>query len=141
MERIVGVIYPVPGDIVDALFSGGSKVFVKYIPHKSTRLVKGNKVFFYASKGLKSLVGEGVIESIEFLSPENVLDKYSDLLFLNREQFDGYVKMRPTRDPSKEILTLKLVKIKKYKKPIECEKAITMAGRYVSSQEYSNLIS
>ena len=137
---IIGVIYPVPTNIVYRLFDGKTKIFVKFLVHNSTKLAPNHKILFYASQGLKKIVGEGIIEKVEFLTPEKVISKYNEQLFLNESEFFAYINRSSRRTPSKEMLTLKLKKLKKYPKPIEYEKPITMAGQYLSAEEYSTLI-
>ncbi|MCX6654315.1 MAG: DUF365 domain-containing protein [Candidatus Bathyarchaeota archaeon] len=139
MDKLVGAIFPVPIDLIQRLFSGSSKVFVKYIPHNSTRLCKGNKIIVYESRGAKCLIGEGLISSIEFLTPDEVLVKYRESLFLDEEQLKAYVKLWPNRDPFKKMLTMKLIKLKKYDLPIKYANSITMTGRYVNSKEYQKI--
>lgn len=139
MDKLLGVIFPVPIHLIQSIFNGGSKIFVKYMPHSSTRLNKGNKIIFYESRGSKSLIGEGVINSIEFLAPNEVLNNYKKLLFLNEKQFNDYVNLWPNRDPLKKMFTVKLIKIKKYAYPIKYTSPISMAGRYVNSDEYQKI--
>jgi hypothetical protein len=140
MNDIVGTIYPIPVELVERLFEGNAKVFVKYVAHNTTRLAPKHKVIFYASHGSKKLIGEGTIEKVEFLTPQKVLEKYKDQLFLNEAELDAYVKRSPSRSSSKEMLTLVLKKLKKFPKPIDYNKPITMAGQYLSAEEYSSLI-
>jgi hypothetical protein len=140
MNDIVGTIYPIPINFIDRLFDGETKVFVKYVAHNSTQLAPKHKVIFYGSHGSKELVGEGIIEKVEFLTPQKVLEKYRDQLFLNETELDAYVKRSPSRSSSKEMLTLVLKKLKKFPKPIDYNKPITMAGQYVHAKEYSSLI-
>ena len=139
MSEIIGAIYPIPNHLVDRFFLKKAKVFVKFLTHTSTKLAPKNKVIFYASHGSKKIVGEGIIEKIEFLTPEIVLAKYKDRLFLNEDEFFSYVEKSPSRS-SKEILTLTLKKIRKYSHPIEYNKKITMAGQYITLEEYNSLI-
>jgi hypothetical protein len=140
MNDIVGTIYPIPVELVERLFEGNVKVFVKYVAHNTTRLAPKHKVIFYASHGSKKLIGEGTIEKVEFLTPQKVLEKYKDQLFLNEAELDAYVKRSPSRSSSKEMLTLVLKKLKKFPRPIDYKKPITMAGQYLSAEEYSSLI-
>lgn len=139
MSEIIGAIYPIPIDLVDRFFLKKAKVFVKFLTHNSTKLVPKNKVIFYASHGSKKLIGEGIIEKIEFLTPEKVFAKYKNTLFLNENEFFSYVGKSPSRI-SKEILTLTLKNIRKYSTPIEYNKKITMAGQYITTEEYKSLI-
>jgi hypothetical protein len=139
MSKLEGAIFPIPHYLTHGLFSGGPKIFVKYLPHNSTRLVKGNKIIFYESRGSKCLIGEGVVNSIEFLTPKEVIKNYKNLLFLSEEQFEDYVKLRTNHDPSKKMLTMKLTNIKKYATPIKYKNTITMAGKYIGINEFRSI--
>jgi len=140
MNEIVGSVYPIPAELADRLFEGNTKVFVKYVAHNTTRLEPKHKVIFYASHGSKKLIGEGIIEKVEFLTPQKVLEKYKDQLFLNETELHAYVTRSPSRSSSKEMLTLVLKKLKRFPKPIDYNKPITMAGQYLSHSEYNSLI-
>lgn len=135
MKEIAGVIYPVPVEMVDRLFKGKT-VYVKYGAHRTTKLAPKHKVIFYASHGSKKLVGEGKIKSVEFLTPLKVLEKYRDELFLTETELYAYVGGRSQM----EMLTLVLTNLKKYSTPFEFNKPITMAGQYLTIQEYSSFI-
>jgi hypothetical protein len=141
MSEIVGVIYPVPSKFVDRLFDGKANVFVKYVAHNNTKLVPKHRVIFYASHGSKKLVGEGTVEKVEFLNPETVIAKYKERLFLNESEFYAYVRMSPSRTPSKMMLTLVLKKLSKYPIPVDYGRPITMAGQYLGNNEYDSLVS
>jgi hypothetical protein len=140
MNKIVGAIYPIPAQLVDRLFEDNTKVFVKYVAHKTTKLAPKHKVIFYASHGSKKLIGEGIIEKVEFLTPEEAIAKYKEELFLTKDELYDYVKRSPSRNLSKEMLTLVLKRLKKYRKPIQYPKPITMAGQYLNSIEYNSLM-
>ncbi|WXG46151.1 MAG: DUF365 domain-containing protein [Candidatus Atabeyarchaeum deiterrae] len=140
MHRIVGVIYPVPDRLIDRLFDGGTKVFAKFLPRNFTRLRPKNKVIFYASRGTKKLVGEGTIVRVEFLTPDSVITRYREKLFLSEAEFLAYVKNSPTRAPSKEVLTLVLNELRKYSEPVAYHKPITMAGQYLTAVEYESFM-
>jgi len=140
MNEIVGSVYPIPAELADRLFEGNTKVFVKYVARNTTRLEPKHKVIVYASHGSKKLIGEGIIEKVEFLTPQEVLEKYKDQLFLNENELHAYVTRWPSRSSSKEMLTLILKKLKRFPKPIDCNKPITMAGQYLTAEEYSSLI-
>jgi hypothetical protein len=140
MRELIGVIYPIPINFIDRLFDGETKVFVKYVAHNSTQLTPKHKVIFYGSHGSKKLVGEGIIEKVEFLTPEEAITKYKEELFLTKDEIYDYVKRSPSRNLSKEMLTVVLKRLKKYRKPIQYPKPITMAGQYLSSSEYNSLM-
>lgn len=140
MNNMVASIYPIPAEFADRIFEGNTKVFVKYVAHNTTRLAPKHKVIFYASHGSKKLIGEGTIEKVEFLTPQKVIEKYRYQLFLNETELHAYVARSPSRSSSKEMLTLVLKKLKKYSKPIDYNKPVTMAGQYLSAEEYSSLI-
>ena len=140
MHELIGVIYPIPINFTDRLFNGKTKVFVKYVAHNSTQLAPKHKVIFYGSHGSKELVGEGIIEKVEFLTPEEAITKYKEELFLTKDEIYDYVKRSLSRTLSKEMLTLVLKRLKKYHRPIQYHKPITMAGQYLSSSEYNSLM-
>jgi len=136
MNEIVGVIYPIPLGLVNRLFDGKTKVFVKYVAHNTTKLEPGDKVIFYASHGSRKVIGEGIIEKAEFLNPEVVLARYREDLFLNEEEFQAYVRRSPSRTPSKKMLTFVMKKLRKYPKPVDYYRPVTMAGLYLGVDEY-----
>jgi hypothetical protein len=139
MDKIMGAIFPIPVDLVYRLFDGKTKVFVKYMAHNSTRLAMKNKIVFYASHGSKKLIGEGTIAKLEFLTPAGVLTKYKEFLFLSEEELQAYASRSLSRTPSKEMLTLTLDKIKRYPKPVDYDRPVTMAGQYLTQEEYNKL--
>ena len=93
-----------------------------------------HKVIVYASQGQKKLIGEGTIEKVEFLYPEDVLDRYKGALFLKEDEFLSYATRR------KEMLTLTLNNLVRYHTPINYPKPMTMAGQYISLKEYNALM-
>lgn len=139
----MGMIFPVPVNLVDRLFDGRHNVFVKYAGShnhaRATKLKARDKVVFYASHGTKHLVGEGTIERIELMRPERVLAKYRDRLFLKESELYAYVRSRPSRPLEKEMLTIVMTKIRRYKNPFRFSEHITMTGKYLSSEEYRSL--
>jgi hypothetical protein len=132
-EKISGAIFPVPVEMTQRLFDAETKIFIKCLPRSTTRLTPKNKIIFYASHGLKELVGEGTIEKIEFLNTETILSKYKHLLFLNEDECREYIKGR------RDVLTLTLVNLKKYCPPIKYGKNLTMAGQYITNADYRSL--
>lgn len=136
MNEIIGAVYPIPQRLVDRLFDGKTKVFVKYVAHNTTKLAPRHRVVFYASHGIGKLIGEGIIEKVEFLNPDAVLARYRRDLFLNDEEFQAYVRRSPSRTPSKEMMTLALKKLKRYTTPMDYNRPITMAGQYLTREEY-----
>jgi hypothetical protein len=139
-NEIIGVIYPIPVELTSRLFDGKTKVFVKFVAHNSTRLVPKHKVVFYASHWSRKLVGEGIIEKVEFLTPEAVLAHYKEYLFLKESELQAYVRGSQSRSPSKEMLTLVLKKLKRYPVPVDYNKPMTMAGQYLNADEYGSLM-
>ena len=137
---IIGAIYPVPMRLVNRLFDGKTKVFVKYIAHNTTKLQPRHKVVFYASHGSRKLMGEGTIEKVEFLPPEAVIARYREDLFLEADELQAYAKGSPSRTPSKEMLTLVMKKMKRYPDPISYNRPITMTGKYIYTNEYRSLM-
>ena len=137
VSDIIGIIYPIPKQFIDQLLKVGKNVFVKYIQGQNIKLKKNNKLIIYESYGTKKLVGEGIIKKIEFLTAEEVYDKYPDKLFLNKKELYDYCgELRK----DKKMLTLLLDNIIKYEKDIYFNKPITMAGQYITKEQYHNSI-
>lgn len=132
-EKIAGAIYAVPATLIDRLFDGKSKVFVKCTGHASTKLLPKHKIVFYSSHGSKELIGEGTVETAEFMSPEEALTKYRDFIFIDSTMFRDYVGKR------QRLLAIKLKGLKRYSKPIQSKEVITMGGKYLSLREYEQL--
>lgn len=133
-------MYPLPIELIDRLFDDRPKVFVKYVAHNTTKLLPKHKVVFYGSHGSRKLIGEGTIEKVEFLTPEAVLSRHKEDLFLNQEELLAYVRRFPSRTPSKEMLILVMKKLKRYPVPVDYNRPITMAGQYLTAAEYGSLI-
>ena len=141
MSRIAGIIFPIPKDFVDRLLVENRNVFVKYLARSTgLRIAPKHKVLFYASHGSKDIVGEGQIEEIEFLTPNEVLTKYGPKTFLNEDELTTYMLRQPKRDSSKRMLVLVLSKIKRYRSPVKYEKPISMAGQYLTREDYMQLL-
>jgi len=141
MTTTIGVVYPIPLRLVDRLFLAHRNIFVKYVARTTNlRIAPKHKVVFYASHGSKEVAGEGTIDRIEFLTPDEVLEKYGDKLFLNKEELTGYTTSQPKRTSSKKMLVFTLCKLRKYPPGIKYERPITMAGEYLTEEKYSALL-
>jgi hypothetical protein len=140
MNRIIGVIFPVPKEFVDRLLVDKRNIFVKYVPRTaSVQITPKQKLLFYASHGSKEIVGEGLIEAIQFLTPNEVLEKYGHKVFLNKDELTSYTRRQPNRDSSKKMLVLVLSKLRKYSYPKKFYRSITMVGQYLTEKEYQEL--
>jgi hypothetical protein len=138
LSRIVGVIYPIPLRFVSRIFVEKKDVFVKYLAHQSSvRLTPKNKILFYASQAQKEIVGEATIKAIEFLAPVEVLEKYDNRVFLNRDELTEYASHQLSRTTSKKMLVLVLSGPKKYERGISYGKPISMAGEYLTEENYA----
>jgi len=140
MSELVGVIYPIPLPYVSRVFAEKRNVFVKYLTHStSTKLTPRKKILFYASHGQKEIVGEAVIKKIEFLSPMEVLEKYGAKVFLKSDELMSYVSQQSSRTASKKMLVLVLSQLREYSKGVKWKKPISMAGEYLTKENYSTL--
>jgi len=138
ITNIIDVIYPVPKDIAERLFNEKVKVFLKFLAHNPAKLAPKNRVIIYASHGSGKLIGEGIIDKVEFLTPEEAIIKYKKELFLTKNEIYNYIRKSFSRSPSKEVLTLTLKGLRKYRKPIQYPKPIIIAGQYLSFSEYNS---
>jgi hypothetical protein len=138
-EKIIGIIYPLPEQLILRIFDSGKNIFTKFTTHtpseESVRIRKGDKLFLYMSRAEKTVVGAAVIEKLDFLLPAEVIDKYKDNLITPPEEMSKYVRGRN----NKKMLILKLCNIKKYSHPIEVKVPITMAGRHVTKENQRDI--
>jgi hypothetical protein len=139
MKKVVAAIYAVPSKFVSRIFDEHKQVFVKYTNHETSRLVSRNKILFYASQGQGEIVGEATIKAVEFLTPTEALERHGDELFLNREELMSYASKSPSRSATKKMLVLAFSSPKKYLKAIRVKKPLTMAGQYLTEEEYKAL--
>ena len=140
MNKIVGFIFPVPPGLVERLLVENRNVFVKYLARNGVKIAPKYKVLFYMSHSSKEIVGEGQIEEIQFLTPDEVLVKYGTKVFLNRGELTKYMLRQPKRNASKKMLVLVLSKLKRYTKPIRYKQPISMAGQYLWEEDYLELL-
>jgi len=140
MKKIIAAIYPIPINLVERFFSENKDVFVKYLRTSTVRLSPKNKIIFYASHGSQELVGEGLIETIEFLTSDEVLEKYITRVFLKKRELEDYIHSQPLRTSSKKMLTVAFSRIKKYDCPIKIVKPVNMGGQYLTKDDYLKLI-
>ncbi len=142
MKEIIGVIFPIPKQFVDRLLVDNRNVFVKYVPRiTGLKIVPKDKVLFYASHSSKEIVGEGKIDEMLFLTPEEALQKYGERMFLNEKELSEYTLQQPRRDSQKKMLVLVLSGIRRYSEPRKLKKPITMAGQYLTREEYKRILS
>jgi hypothetical protein len=140
MSQIIGVVYPVPEKLVNRLLHEKRNVFVKYLPRTTNlRIAPRNKVFFYASQDSKEIAGEGVIQLMEFLTPFEVLEKYKEKVFLDKDELLEYATREPGRELTKKLLVLVMSNVKAYSPRLKWTKPITMAGQYLTKEEYLKL--
>jgi hypothetical protein len=141
MTEVIGVIFPVPQEFVDRLLVEKRDVFVKYLPHiTSIKIKRRQKLLFYASHGTKQIMGESVIEAIEFLTANEVLERYGQRVFLEEGELTNYTLRQPNRDCSRKMLVLVLSGFRKYSQPKKFMRPITMAGQYLTRKEYQQLM-
>jgi len=81
-QNIIGIIYPLPEKLIFRIFDLGMNVFTKYTSHtpseKSIRIRKDDKLFLYKSRADKTVVGEAIIEKMDFLLHADIIEKYRE---------------------------------------------------------------
>jgi len=138
-ERKMAVIYPLLPEHIERIFRG-KDVFCKYVGKGAPSIKEGSKLIFYASGSRFEALGEATIKTIEFLTPEEIITKYENRLFITKEELDNYRNQR-NRPPEKKLMVLSLSNIKKYDRPRKTSKTVTMAGQTLSKTEYKKLLS
>jgi hypothetical protein len=93
-EKIIGVIYPLPEQLIFRIFDSGKNVLTKFTTHapskESIRIREGNKLFLYKSRAEKTVVGESIIKEMDFLLPAEAIEKYKDKLITPPEEMSKY---------------------------------------------------
>jgi hypothetical protein len=140
MDSIIGVIFPLPKNIIDFMFSNQRDVFVKYTsrpPLKKTkkRIQEGMKLYIYESGGEKTIIGEACIKKSDYLDMNSILNTYLERLMIPEEDFKNYAKGRE----EKKALVLELDSLKRYKKPVKLLKPMTMAGLHLTKETKKEL--
>ena len=141
VEKIIGVIFPIPPEYIDRLLVENRNVFAKYLARNGSRLLPKQKMLFYVSHSSKKITGEGQIDEILFLTPDEALVKYEKKLFLNRDELMAYARRQPKRSISKRMLVVVLSRLKIYPKPVSYRRPISMAGQYLTKEDYEELLS
>ncbi len=133
-----GVIYPLPANLASRILQNRKSVFVKYPTHEiiSPKLASCKKLVLYISHSNKEIAGVADIISINLMSPAEVVAKYCGSLFLTLEELRAYSKGRE----NKRMIVLVLDKIKRYQEPKHWMHGMTMAGEYISKEQYDSLI-
>ena len=133
-KDIVGAAFPVPHYLMNRFFKEGKKVFVKNSKFKQLNL--GSKIIFYASRDVHAFVGEGIIETIEFLMPQDIIQNYKNELFLTEKELNIYAQEKNVS----KFLVARFSEIKKYHTPVKPKRFITMSGKYITKLEYETII-
>ncbi|XRO75081.1 DUF365 domain-containing protein [Methanocaldococcus sp. 28A] len=142
-EDIIGATFPIPKPLIGRILDEHKNVFVK--PATLTKLEKGMKIIFYASREEQGFYGEAEIEKVEFFeNPMKILEKYKDEMFLTEEEFKEYIdsskKWGYGRKKKKPWMVIVLKNIKKYSKVVKPKRFITVGGRYVKEKEYKEIL-
>ena len=95
-EEIVGVIYPVPSNLINRILREGKDVFVKH-PTCFKQLKLGHKVLFYASHEVRGIVGEATIKNIDFLKISEIYKRYGSRIFISENEARSYSKPLSSR--------------------------------------------
>ena len=140
MDELIGVIFPLPKDAIDFMFSNNRDVYVKYtsrVPIKKSKmkLKEGITLYIYQSGGNKSVVGEATIKKFDYLDVYTILNEYHGRLMISDDGIKRYAKGRE----NKKALVLELSGLKKYKKERELSKPVTMAGIFLTSENIQEL--
>ena len=135
-----GVVFPLPPNLIARIFDQKRTVFAKFFSHQNgkIKLGVGSIIFFYQSRGLKSLIGEARIDRIASMSKDDALKRYGKKLFLGSNELREYVQKFPGRE-KKNMAIFELGLCRRYNHPIEWPYAVTMTGRYITKDEFERL--
>ena len=135
----MGFVFPIRPQHANSIFEKEKEVFVKF-GGRLKKLQSGAKVIFHVS-GEKFLIGEAIIKSIERMTSEEVWKRYGAKLFLTRAELLEYARRSPLGEErrKKELTVYVLTKVKKYRKPVSPKRRMTIAGYYITRDEYLDL--
>lgn len=138
-DKSFAMIYPVPKNLIDRILIDKKPVFVKFVSYEKIHasIASSKKIVFYVSRSNKEIVGEAQILSVELMNKEEVVSKYTEELFITREELEKYTKERI----NKKMLVFKLGEIVKYSQPKYVNYPITMVGINLSKDRYDHLVS
>jgi hypothetical protein len=136
-ENCVGVIFPILPQHSQRFFEGRKRVFVKYTNREGLprRLRLGSKLYLHQSRSNQGIVGEARIVEMLTATPDEVLARFGDDVFLTRSELEDCSGDRK----GKRMLVLVLEGMKRYASPLKLEKNITMAGRYMTKKMIKEL--
>jgi len=134
MEKVKGIVFPVPHKFIAPIFSGKKDVFIKLRVGRFKLLKAKQKIIFYDS-GIHKLVGQAKILSIHIDKPNIIWEMYGNRIFLEKKDFEKYIKISPLghfRNLERSKLTaIVYSNPHKYSKPKESHRRMTIAGFYL----------
>ena len=138
-EEVIGALFPIIRRHANKLFSTNQVIFIKFT--KLNKLTKGAIIIFYVS-GEKVLIGESIVKKIDKMNPEKAWIEYWEKMFLDKKDYDQYIKMSPIENKArkmKELTVFSLSKLKKYEHPYPSVYPVTASGRYVTNKMMSKI--
>ena len=93
LNKTIGIVYPIPPNIIEKIKEKNCVVFCKMAAHESIpkEIGPGNKLFFYESKGSKSILGESEIQKLKLLNYSQILSQKIENMVQTREELRDYV--------------------------------------------------
>jgi hypothetical protein len=135
-EAVYAMIYPLLRGHINRIFQG-KDVFCKYTGQRTFRINSGTKILFYASGSGRQILGEGLVDSREQLTPDELLGKYANRVFISRDELEKY---RGERSRDLKLLVLRLRDIRKFDYPKVLSVHMTMTGMQLSKGQYEGLM-
>jgi len=130
---VIGAIFPILRKHASELLDKNRTVFVKFT---KLNLKIGSTIVFYIP-GEKLLVGEAKAGNIKKMDPVSVWRRYKNKLFLEKEEYDDYVKFSPVSREErkmKEITVFELKKVRTYEDVVRAFCPVTSSGRYLTKK-------
>jgi len=143
-EEIVGVVYPVPSNLLDRIFKEGRDVFIKH-PTCFKQLRPGHKILFYSSHEKRAIVGEATIKNIGLMKIDEIYEKYGNRVFITKEEAKEYTKPLSERKGKGgkirniDFLVIELEKPRLFEKYYKPKRFIVVGGKYVTKKEYNEI--
>ena len=141
MPQVFAYIMPIRRKQLEKILVQDKRIIAKFFskPRGAPRLRRGTIIVFYESREGMKLVGQGTVQQAEMMLPHEVIPSYGASFFLNKQELDDYVDRFPGRR-EKKLLILHLENIFSYASPVRWATSPTMAGAYLTRDDYARLI-
>jgi hypothetical protein len=130
-------VYPITRAHLNRILFESKDVFCKFTGPYKPKLQDKAKLLFYLSESSREIGGEATISSLEFLSSDELIEKYESRLFIRKDELISY---RGLRSNNTRLSVFTLTDIHGFDKTIRMRERISLSGRFLNEKQYGRLI-